>query len=122
MAKLPANWSSKDGSSTATQSGNGDLLLEDGVSLLLQEDGASLILVEDILLTPKEDSLWHGLAKPISAWASRDGSTTLTNIGLTSFRVAQNGSDQRLQQNSIDFRIVNEIVATPKADTKWDSL
>jgi hypothetical protein len=59
--KLPTNWDAKDNTVIVTQTGDGDLLLEDGVSMLLQEDGTGLILLEDLFLTPKEATNWISL-------------------------------------------------------------
>lgn len=59
MAKLPQNWAAKDGSSTATPSGNGYIDQESGFKIL-QENGSGL-LQEDIIMTPKELSVWDSL-------------------------------------------------------------
>lgn len=120
MAKLPAAWAAPDGASTVTRA-SGGLLLESG-GYLLQEN-LSHLLLEDIVLVPKEDTSWDAPpAKALSAWSSQDGSSTAQNIGLNNPRVGTDGVSQRLLQNGTDTRIVNEIIMTPKEDTKWDDL
>lgn len=65
MAKLPANWAAHDGSSTATLSGGGYVLQESGFKILLESGngGASTdaLIVEDIIMVPKETSVWDSL-------------------------------------------------------------
>lgn len=120
MAKAATAWVALDGSSTATQTSGGYLLLENGVDALLLEDGASFLLLEDATLTQKEDTLWDTVSSRNAAgWAS-DGNTTYTqgNSGVqrtqqdTTVRVTQDGTTRILQEN----------VGVPKAPTTWDTL
>lgn len=119
MAKLPANWASRDGNSTATQT-SGALLLENG-SYLLLENGSHLLL-ESITMTPKEQSLWDPSTKASSAWSAKDGNSIITLANAGGIRVKQNGTDIRVLQNGTDVRILNESVVTPKYPSQWDSL
>lgn len=62
MAKLPANWAAHDGNSTATMSGNGYLLQESGFKILLESgNGTGSLILEDIIMVPKEASVWDSL-------------------------------------------------------------
>lgn len=117
MAKLPAIWSTRDGSSTITQS-SGDLLLETGGYLLLETGG--FIQLEAVTVTQKEDTQWDSPLSRLPAQWVTTGYATLAPSNSGAQRAEQDGTIRIEQDGTI--RVLQETVVTPKQPSQWDSL
>lgn len=62
MAKLPANWSAQDGSSTINLNNAGVQRIEqNGTTVRVEQDGVTIRVLNDVVVVPKSDNVWDSL-------------------------------------------------------------
>jgi hypothetical protein len=118
MAKLPALWTARDGSSTVTQT-SGHLLFETSGGLLLESSATSYLLLEDVSVAPKEATSWSAAARPSATqYISQDGYSIITTGNASVQRTQQDTVVRILQDGTV--RVLEDTVVMPKYPTDWN--